>query len=150
MDGARSKLFDYLCKFQYYRNCQIIIVFDAYRVQRNNEEIIDYDDIHVVYTREAQTADHFIERFAYDNLKKYDITVATSDGLQQIIIRGAGCTVLSASELREEIEKANEKFIQAYKKIQTINRNYLKDQLSAGTKQQIEELLKEENDKQLQ
>lgn len=101
----------------------------------------------MVYTKEAQTADHFIEKFAHDNLKKYNITVATSDGLQQIITRGSGCTVLSARELKEEIERANERVIQAYQEKQAVDRNYLKDALSAKTKQQMEELLKEENDK---
>ena len=147
MDGARTKLLDYLSKYQGVRKCQIIAVFDAYRVQRHNEELIDYDNIHVVYTREAQTADHYIERFTHDNQKKYSITVATSDGLQQIIIRGSGSAVLSARELKEEIERANEKVIQAYKEKQAIDRNYLKDALSSEAKQQMEELLKEENDK---
>ncbi len=147
MDGARTKLLDYLSKYQVVRKCRIIAVFDAYRVQGHNEEIIDYGNIHVVYTREAQTADHFIERFTHDNHKKYSITVATSDGLQQIIIRGSGCAVLSAGELKEEIEWANERVIQAYREKQAINRNYLKDALSSETKQQMEELLKEENDK---
>jgi small GTP-binding protein len=147
MDGARSKLLDTLSKYQGVRKCQFIAVFDAYRVQRHIEEIIDYDNMHVVYTREAQTADHFIEKFAHDNQKKYNITVATSDGLEQIIIRGSGCAVLSARELKEEIERANETVIQEYKEKQAIVRNYLENALSAETKQQMEELLKEENDK---
>ncbi len=146
MDSARSKLLDDLSKYQDIRKCQIIAVFDAYRVQRHNEEMIDYGNIHVVYTREAQTADHFIERFAYDHQKKYNITVATSDGLQQIIIRGTGSAVLSARELKEEIERAIEKVLQAYKEKQAVDRNYLKDALPAETKQQMEELLKEEKD----
>lgn len=88
MDGARMKLIDTLSNYQGIRKCQIIVVFDAYRVQGHFEEAIDYYNIHLVYTREAQTADQYIEKFAYDNQKKYNITVATSDGLQQIIIRG--------------------------------------------------------------
>lgn len=90
MDGARSKLLDYLGKYQVVRKCRIIAVFDAYRVQRHNEEKIDYDNIHVVYTREAQTADHFIERFTYDNHKKYDITVATSGWPAADYYQGSG------------------------------------------------------------
>lgn len=147
MDSARSKLLDYLSKYQGIRKCQIIAAFDAYRVQRHHEEIFDYDNIHVVYTREAQTADHFIEKFAHDNKEKYDITVATSDGLQQIIIRGSGCAILSARELKDEIERANERVIQAYHEKQPADRNYLKDALSADTKQQMAEFLKEENGK---
>jgi predicted RNA-binding protein with PIN domain len=147
LDGARSKLLDYLSKYQGALECQIIAVFDAYRVQRHHEEIIDYDNIHVVYTREAQTADQYIERFAHDNQKKYNITVATSDGLQQIITRGAGCLVLSARELKEEIERTNERVIQAYQEKQTADLNYLKDALSVETKHQMNELFKEENEK---
>ncbi len=140
MDGARSKLLDQLSKYKSVQNGEIIVVFDAYRVQRHHEEIIDYDNIHLVYTREAQTADHFIEKFAHDNQKKYNITVATSDGLQQIIIRGSGCAVLSARELKEEIERANDRVIQAFQEKQTADRHYIKDALSAETKQQMEEL----------
>ena len=147
MDGARLKLLDTLSKYQFIRKCQIIAVFDAYRVQGHHEEIFDYDSIHVVYTREAQTADHYIEKFAHDNQGKYDITVATSDGLQQIIIRGSGCSILSARELKEEMERANERVIQAYQEKQPAGRNYLKDALSADTQHQMEEFLKEENDK---
>ena len=146
MEGARSRLLDDLSKYQGVQKCQIIAVFDAYRVQRHNEEIIGYGNIHVVYTREAQTADQFIEKFAHDNQQKYNMTVATSDGLEQIIIRGSGCAVLSARELKEEIERANERVIQAYTEKQAAGRNYLEDAISAETKQQMQELLKEENE----
>ena len=145
MDSARTKLLDYLSKYQSYRKCQIIAVFDAYRVQGHQEEIIDYENIHVVYTREAQTADQFIEKFAHDNRKKYSITVATSDALQQVIIRGAGCDLLSARELKQKIDSANDSVIQTYLEKQTPDRNYLQDSLSADTKQQMEELISPES-----
>ena len=77
MDSARERLLDTLIKYQGVKKCRIIVVFDAYRVQRHIEEVINYDTICVVYTREAQTADQYIEKFAHDNYKKYDITVAT-------------------------------------------------------------------------
>ncbi|MDP4160428.1 MAG: TetM/TetW/TetO/TetS family tetracycline resistance ribosomal protection protein, partial [Bacillota bacterium] len=77
MDGARMKLLDTLSNYQGIRRCQIILVFDAYRVQGHFEEVIDYDNIHMVYTKEAQTADQYIEKFAHDNSKNYNITVAT-------------------------------------------------------------------------
>jgi small GTP-binding protein len=144
MDGARLRLLDALDEYRGIRKCRIIAVFDAYRVQGHQEELFDYGNIHVVYTREAQTADHFIEKFAHDNQEKYDITVATSDGLQQIIIRGSGCAVLSARELKEEMERAGDRALQDYREKQPAGRNYLKDALSSETKQQMEELLKEE------
>jgi small GTP-binding protein len=142
MDGARMKLLDTLSNYQGIRKCQIIIVFDAYRVQGHFEEVIDYHTIHMVYTREAQTADQYIEKFAHDHQKKYNITVATSDGLQQLIIRGAGCALLSARELKVEIDGANKRINHEYQEIQRLDRNYLLDALSPEAKQQLEELIK--------
>jgi ribosomal protection tetracycline resistance protein len=142
MDGAKMKLLDFLSNYQSIRKCRVIVVFDAYRVQGHVEEVIDYGNIRVVYTREAQTADQYIEKFAHDNQKKYNITVATSDGLQQIIIRGAGCSLLSARELKIEIERANERAIQEYKEKQGLDFNYLKDTLSPETKDQIDNFFK--------
>ncbi|MDO0825143.1 translation factor GTPase family protein [Desulfosporosinus nitroreducens] len=141
MDGARMKLIDTLSNYQGIRKCQIIVVFDAYRVQGHFEEAMDYHNIHLVYTREAQTADQYIEKFAYDNQKKYNITVATSDGLQQLIIRGAGGALLSARELKVEIEGANERLKQEYQEVKGIDRNYLIDALSPAAKQQMKEIV---------
>jgi len=103
--SARMALLDSLSKYQSVRQCHVIVVFDAYRVQGHREEMTEYYNIHLVYTKEAQTADQYIEKFARDNRDKYDITVATSDGLQQIIVRGAGCSLLSARELKAEVER---------------------------------------------
>lgn len=102
--AARDKLMDILCNYQGYKKCEVILVFDAYRVQNHKTEILDYHNIHVVYTKEAETADQYIEKFAHENCKKYHITVATSDGMEQIIIRGAGCRLLSARDLKRELE----------------------------------------------
>jgi len=146
IDGARMKLLDSLCNYQGIRKCQIIVVFDAYRVQGHVEEVVDYHNIHVVYTKEAQTADQYIERFAHDNQKKYDITVATSDGLQQIIIRGAGCSLLSARELKAEVYRANERMKREYYEMKGIDRNYLADKLSPEAKQQMDKLIEKENE----
>ncbi len=140
MDGARMKLLDLLCNYQGIRKCRIMAVFDAYRVQGHEEEVVDYHNIQVVYTREAQTADQYIEKFAHDNQKKYRIQVATSDGLQQIIIRGAGCTLLSARELREEMIAANEKAMETYRESQETKRNFLLDTLTDEEKQKLKDL----------
>ncbi len=142
MDGARIRLLDTLSNYQGIRKCRIIVVFDAYRVQGHLEEVIDYHNIHVVYTREAQTADQYIEKFAHDNQIKYNITVATSDGLQQIIIRGAGSALLSARELKDEIDRANAIIKQEYQNIQEKDRNYLMDSLSPEEKQHMKDLTK--------
>lgn len=105
IDGARRKLLDILCDYQGMKKCNLIVVFDAYRVQGHKTEISTYHNIHVVFTKEAETADQYIEKFAHENGKKYNVTVATSDGLEQIIIRGQGCRLLSARELKDEIER---------------------------------------------
>lgn len=142
MDVARNKLLDRLSSYQGIRKCHIIVVFDAYRVQGHREEVIDYHNLRVVYTKEAQTADQYIERFAYDNRKQFNITVATSDGLQQIIIRAAGSGLLSARELRDEMESARKTLQRNYS---TSEQNFLRTTLSPEGKKQIEELNKRED-----
>ena len=77
---------DVMCNYQGFRRCSLILVFDAYRVEGHAEEVIKYHNIYVVYTKEAETADQYIERTAHEMGKKYQITVATSDGREQIII----------------------------------------------------------------
>lgn len=145
MDGARMKLLDQLCNYQAIRKCEIIAVFDAYRVKEHREEMIAYHNIHLVYTKEAQTADHYIERFAHDNNGKYRITVATSDGLQQMIVRGAGCALLSARELKIEMEAANKRVAEEFQESRPSQRNYLLDSLSDETKEQLKEAGSEES-----
>jgi ribosomal protection tetracycline resistance protein len=146
MEAARMKLIDIMSNYQGVRKCEIIIVFDAHRVQGHQEEVIDYHNIHLVYTKEAQTADQYIEKFTHDNNKKYNIVVATSDGLQQIIVRGQGCYLLSARELKIEIDETNERIRKEYQNLHGINRNYLRDTLSTESKQQMEELVRKEKD----
>lgn len=114
IDGARGKLLDELCNYQGIRGCQLIVVFDAYRVEGHRTEISDYRNIHVVFTKEAETADQYIEKFAHENGRRYQVTVATSDGLEQVIIRGQGCRLLSARELGEEMQRAKKNFKEQY------------------------------------
>ncbi len=103
IDGARGRLLDILCDYQAMEQCNLIVVFDAYRVEGHKTEIFDYHNIHVVFTKEAETADAYIEKFAHEHGRKYHVTVATSDGLEQVIIRGQGCYLLSAREFEEEV-----------------------------------------------
>lgn len=114
LDGARGRLLDILCDYQAVRGCNLIVVFDAYRVQGHAAEALDYHNIHVVYTKEAETADNYIERFAHENRERYEVTVATSDGLEQVIIRGQGCGLLSSRELLEEIGRAKKELRERY------------------------------------
>lgn len=143
MDGARIKLLECLCNYQGIRKCQVIVVFDAYRVQGHHTEIMDYHNIHVVYTKEAETADQYIEKFAHEHHKKYQVTVATSDGLEQIIIRGNGCALLSARELKETIERAHQKMMENYRMKQPVERNTLGDHLSEAVKNHMTQFKQE-------
>ena len=122
----------------------MIVVFDAYRVQGHTTEILDYHNIHVVYTREAETADQYIEKFTHENGKKYEITVATSDGLEQIIIRGQGCRLLSARELALEVEQVNGRLREEYLEQQKTDKNYLLHALSEKARRQVEKIQEDE------
>ena len=110
IDGARGRLLDILCNYQAICGENIIVVFDAYRLSNHPTEFLDYHNIHVVYTRTAETADHYIEHFAHEHGKKYDITVATSDGLEQVIIRGQGCKLVSSREFEQLVKESGEYF----------------------------------------
>lgn len=103
LDSARGRLLDIMCNYQGMKKCHLIVVFDAYRVSGHDTEFLDYHNVHVVYTKEAETADHYIERFAHENGRKYNVRVATSDGAEQVIIRGNGCQLVSAREFEKEI-----------------------------------------------
>ena len=140
VDGARGLLQDILSNYQGMAGCQVIVVFDAYRVQGHETEISDYHNIHVVFTKEAETADQYIEKFTHENGAKYDITVATSDGLEQIIIRGQGCRLLSARDLREEIRLASERLRGDYLDNRRPQKNYLLDAMSPEQRRQLEEM----------
>jgi len=127
VDAARGKLLDLLCDYQGVRKCQLIVVFDAYRVAGHKTEIFDYHNIHVVYTKEAETADAYIEKFAHENGRKYHVTVATSDGLEQIIIRGQGCFLLSAKELEADLKAAGQEAMAVIDEKKERMHNYLLD-----------------------
>jgi small GTP-binding protein len=104
IDSARDKLLDIMCNYQGYTKKNVIVVFDAYKVQGGQGSEFDYHNIHVVYTKEAQTADQYIEKFTNQLAKQYNITVATSDRLEQMIIWGQGARRLSAKGLQEEVQ----------------------------------------------
>ena len=125
IDGARQKLMDILCNYQGYKKCTLILVFDAYKVTGNTGEAIDYHNIHVVYTKEAETADQYIEKLAHKIGRQYHVTVATSDGLEQLIIYGQGCHLMSARDLKEEVAWANEQIREEKAKLEKSGKNYL-------------------------
>lgn len=107
IDGARDALIDILCNYQGYRGCEMIVVFDAYRRKDNPGNSYEHQNITVVFTKEAETADQYIEKFAHKNGRDYRVTVVTSDGLEQVIIRGQGCNLISSREFKEEVLRLN-------------------------------------------
>lgn len=140
MDAARGCLQDVLCNYQGIKKCELILVFDAYKVEGFSGEIQKYHNIHIVYTKEAETADQYIEKVAHEIGRKYLVTVATSDGTEQVIIRGQGCHLLSAKELKEEVEFANKELRQYYSEDTSLERNYLFQYLDKDTARQMEEV----------
>ena len=106
LDAARKILCDLLCDYQSMRGCAVIVVFDAYKVRGNPGSHERYHNIHVVYTKEAETADTYIERATYEIAKEHRVRVATSDGPEQLIILGHGALRVSASMFREELDAA--------------------------------------------
>lgn len=128
IDGARGRLLDIMCGYQAAAGANLIVVFDAYRVKGHDTEFLDYHNIHVVYTREAQTADSYIEQFAHENGVRYDITVVTSDGLEQIIIRGEGCALISSREFENVVRESCERLVREYgesRSVKDSGKNYL-------------------------
>ena len=125
LDGARHRLMDILCNYQGYRKCRLIVVFDAYKVPGGVGSAQDYHNIHVVYTKEAETADQYIEKFAHEMGRRYRVTVATSDGLEHLIIRGQGCILMSAADLREDIERIGRQIEEEQGRLPRPGKNYL-------------------------
>ena len=105
LESARKKLMDILCNYQGFKKCVLILVFDAYRVPGSPGVVEQYHNIHVVYTREAETADMYIERVTHEIGKERRVRVATSDGMEQLIILGHGAMRLSARMFREEVDE---------------------------------------------
>ena len=105
LDAARQLLMDLLSNYQGFKKCVVILVFDAYKVPRNVQDVFKYHNIYVVYTKEAETADTYIERTTYEIGKHHQVRVATSDGAEQLIILGHGALRLSATTFKAELEQ---------------------------------------------
>ena len=121
LELARNTLINILCNYQGYRKCSLILVFDAYRVKGNNREIEEIGNIKVVYTKEAETADMYIEKAAHELGRDYRVRVATSDRLEQLIILGNGAYRVSASEFYAEVKKTENAIREIMRKEEAAN-----------------------------
>ncbi|MDO4454052.1 MAG: TetM/TetW/TetO/TetS family tetracycline resistance ribosomal protection protein [Eubacteriales bacterium] len=140
IDGARTKLMDILCNYQGFKKTIVIVVFDAYKVEGNQGEVFKYHNIYVVYTKEAETADQYIEKTVHEMERKYNVTVATSDALEQVIILGQGAKRLSAQGLKEEVESVNIEIRSNYLNQQRGSKNYLFQEASKELAEFMEEV----------
>ena len=147
--AARGKLADILCNYQGYRKCTLILVYDAYKVEGNPGEIMKYHNIHIVYTKEAETADQYIEKTVRKIAKNADVTVATSDGLEQVIILGQGAHRMSAPGLKEEVEHALQELRGEHLGKRMTLKNYLFDYLDDETAEEMEKVRLGENRKKI-
>ena len=139
--AARGRLMDILCNYQGYKKNVVILVFDAYKVEGNPGSSLEYHNIHVVYTKEAETADQYIEKTTHEIGRKHKVTVATSDALEQVIILGQGARRMSAQGLKEEVEAVNEEIRQELGERQTAgNKNYLLEHLPEHVAKEMEDI----------
>ena len=128
--AAQTRLMDVLSNYQGIKNCNLILVFDAYKVEGHQEETLKYHNIYVVYTKEAETADQYIEKTVHKIGRQHKVTVATSDGLEQIIILGQGAQRMSAKGLQKEIQDSEELLRQEWHQHRQSSRSYLFDNVS--------------------
>lgn len=140
IDGAREKLMDILCNYQGFKNCILILVFDAYKVKGNPGSVEQYHNIYVVYTKEAETADQYIEKTVHEIGRTDRVTVATSDHLEQVIILGQGARRMSARELLEDVIEVSHQIREAAREKQSSEKNYLFDHLDADTAAHMERI----------
>lgn len=139
IDAARNKLMDILSNYQGFTGCTLILVFDAYKVKGSQGEVQKYHNIYVVYTKEAETADQYIEKTTHEIGRKYKVTVATSDALEQVIVMGQGAYRISARDFYEEVERT-EKQIREINEQHGEKRNYLLDYAKEEDAKHMEEV----------
>lgn len=140
LHAACTKLMDILSNYQGYRTGTLILVFDAYKLEGHAEEVIPYHNIYVVYTKEAETADQYIEKTVHRIGRRHKVTVATSDGLEQIIILGQGANRLSAPGLKKEIEDTQKAARADWHLRRQSSKSYLFDHISDDLAEEMEKI----------
>ena len=139
LKAARDKLMDILSNFAGFRRESVILVYDAYRVSGGKGSVIRYHNIDVVFTKEAETADLYIEKTTHELVKNYKVTVATSDAVEQVIIFGAGAFRMSASMLLEEVRRTEQQIRTDYVEKTSAGKSYLLDSLTEEELQSLKE-----------
>lgn len=114
--AARGALADMLCNYQGFTGRITILVFDAYKVPGGTERVIKYNNIYIIYTKEAESADAYIEKATHEIAKEHDVTVVSSDGMVQLIVLGAGALRMSSNELMEDMKRVSEEGLERIRK----------------------------------
>ncbi|MCG4698674.1 TetM/TetW/TetO/TetS family tetracycline resistance ribosomal protection protein [Anaerobutyricum soehngenii] len=140
IDAARNKLMDILSNYQGFTGCTLILVFDAYKVKGSQGEVQKYHNIYVVYTKEVETADQYIEKTTHEIGRKYKVTVATSDALEQVIVMGQGAYRISARDFYEEVERTEKQIREINRQQHGEKRNYLLDYAKEEDAKHMEEV----------
>ena len=129
LDHARTRLMEMLNNYQGYRKCLLIVVFDAYKIKKNVGSFEKNDNIYVVYTKEAQTADNYIEKVTHDLAQNYRVYVATSDALEQTIVSSRGAMRISAREFELLVKETHENELKEFNRKNKQMKNYLLEDL---------------------
>lgn len=145
LDCARRKLLDIMSNYQSYKGIEVVVVFDAHYVKNSMEKHEVYDDVEVVYTKEFESADNYIEKFVAENADECTIRVATSDSLEQTVILGLGGARISARELKKEVEEADRKMDKRYINSLRHERNLLEHNLDPGIIKKLERMRRQKS-----
>ena len=140
LDSARLKRQDILSNYQGFRKCRVILVFDGYKVKGNPGEVIQYHNIHVIFTKEAETADQYIEKVTQEIGRTHHVRVATSDRLEQVIILGKGAVRLSAKDLAKEIRETDQEIRSQHLEKTPSRKNRLFDNVDASLFEYLEDI----------
>ena len=140
IESARNKLMDILCNYQGFKKCTVILVFDAYKVDGYAQEIMKYHNIHIVYTKQAETADQYIEKVVHSIGKRYGVRVVTSDGVERVITLGQGGTIISSQEFEEEVEIVRRQIMEEAESRRENGKNYLFNHMDKELAETMEEV----------
>ncbi len=140
LEAAKTRLINQLCNYQGTKKMNLILVFDAYKVEGGKGSVTREGDIYVVYTKEAETADQYIEKTTHELKKNYNVTVATSDGLEQVIIMSQGALRMSAKDLEIEVNANDKAIAEKIHEYKPVKNNMLIDNLDSEAACFLEQL----------